>query len=484
MRLQRVQIPNFRVLKDIDITFEPHRIPQIFPLASQNGGGKSTFLQLVYTLLTCLGDSSKVGLVESILENSGIESFVDNSKLAIISLTDYEVDIRLDFDFYNNHSLLNQTSRYSYEGFQEYGIDGYRLEIASLKATIQRRQDERSDLLSDQRHLLRIWKVSSEDLKPLSMQQLTMLSESGMKFIAVAQTSAATGPREVLEMLAVDIDKRSEDLADLEFQLQMFVNTLKELENELESQGMKVLYSQDGLNLICKISSLNKVETPVDLFRRVADSVFIAAPSSQAFLFLTSIELSTLFSEVNDYYEILRRKQEVVGNLFLYEFSMVQVLTDAFKKAFDNDRAQAIRTGGKYGNEFEALLKDLRDFLENKTIQPSEDMSRITIKQQDKNNQEIELSPADLSHGELRRLSFYAWLKTSRIRNSIVLIDEIEIGMHPDWQYQIVQNLEKWEPSNQYILATHSYEVCSALSPSHVKEIEPKLLKSEAQTAQ
>jgi predicted ATP-binding protein involved in virulence len=43
MRLQRVQIPNFRVLKDIDITFEEHHTPQIFPLASQNGGGKSTF---------------------------------------------------------------------------------------------------------------------------------------------------------------------------------------------------------------------------------------------------------------------------------------------------------------------------------------------------------------------------------------------------------------------------------------------------------
>jgi predicted ATP-binding protein involved in virulence len=66
------------------------------------------------------------------------------------------------------------------------------------------------------------------------------------------------------------------------------------------------------------------------------------------------------------------------------------------------------------------------------------------------------------------------------IEDSIVLMDEVEIAFHPDWQYQIVSDLAHWAPSNQYILATHSYELCQAVTPAHVKELEPKLLKAES----
>jgi predicted ATP-binding protein involved in virulence len=88
MRLQRVQIPNFRVLKDIDITFEPHRVPQIFPLASQNGGGKSTLLQLIFTLLTCNDDSDRTRLVKNLLLNAGRNNFINGSELLTIELVD------------------------------------------------------------------------------------------------------------------------------------------------------------------------------------------------------------------------------------------------------------------------------------------------------------------------------------------------------------------------------------------------------------
>jgi hypothetical protein len=40
MHLLRIQVPDFRVLKDVDITFEKEFSPRIFPLGSQNGGGK------------------------------------------------------------------------------------------------------------------------------------------------------------------------------------------------------------------------------------------------------------------------------------------------------------------------------------------------------------------------------------------------------------------------------------------------------------
>jgi len=67
------------------------------------------------------------------------------------------------------------------------------------------------------------------------------------------------------------------------------------------------------------------------------------------------------------------------------------------------------------------------------------------------------------------------------MEDSLVLIDEIETGLHPDWQYEIVNELQEWARNNQFILATHSYELCQALTPSHVKELEPRLIKTKNQ---
>ncbi len=42
MFLKRLKINNFRVLKNVELHFEPEFTPTIYPLGSLNGGGKST----------------------------------------------------------------------------------------------------------------------------------------------------------------------------------------------------------------------------------------------------------------------------------------------------------------------------------------------------------------------------------------------------------------------------------------------------------
>jgi predicted ATP-binding protein involved in virulence len=68
MHLLRVQVPDFRGLKDIDITFEKDFFPKIFPLGSQNGGGKSTLLQLIFVLLHCSVDDDKKPFLQNLLQ--------------------------------------------------------------------------------------------------------------------------------------------------------------------------------------------------------------------------------------------------------------------------------------------------------------------------------------------------------------------------------------------------------------------------------
>ena len=48
MKLLQVSVPNFRNLQNVELTFEPDLSPAVFPIASQNGGGKSTILQLIF----------------------------------------------------------------------------------------------------------------------------------------------------------------------------------------------------------------------------------------------------------------------------------------------------------------------------------------------------------------------------------------------------------------------------------------------------
>lgn len=97
MFLRRIQVPNFRALKDVDITFEPEFSPHIFPLGSLNGGGKSTLLQLIFILLSCSGDPEKHIFIQNMLDGFEAEEKEKQKELATIYLTDNEQDIKLHF---------------------------------------------------------------------------------------------------------------------------------------------------------------------------------------------------------------------------------------------------------------------------------------------------------------------------------------------------------------------------------------------------
>jgi predicted ATP-binding protein involved in virulence len=163
MRLQRVQIPNFRVLKDIDITFEEYHTPQIFPLASQNGGGKSTFLHLVFTLLISCINGDRSELIENLLKNSGVDWFSGNSKLSTITLTDNENTIEIDFAFYTINTfchlflfeLEGEKYRNQLAKLKELGIDGYNNLYDQIKIDVQILAEENQSQEFDVNSLLK-----------------------------------------------------------------------------------------------------------------------------------------------------------------------------------------------------------------------------------------------------------------------------------------------------------------------------------------
>jgi hypothetical protein len=270
----------------------------------------------------------------------------------------------------------------------------------------------------------------------------------------------------------------------------MAVNLLEFLKVE------KLLYITDYSNaekqsLLCRIAGMEVSETQ-SFLHKLADKIFLAAPSTHIYLFLSPSDRTLLFKAEtgkaetgNDSYEkVLNWSKTELPGFFTYDIFSTEVIAESFRVARDQDFAAAVNTG-QYGNHYQQLLKEMNKLLATgKQILPQLRPMGINLyKKEDgvegvrfKTEEGTELYPEDLSHGELKRLSIYVWLKYLHIEDAIVLMDEVENALHPDWQYQIVLDLMEWGPTNQYILATHSYELCRALTPAHVKDLEPKLL--------
>jgi len=359
MKLQRVQVPDFRVLKNVDISFEKDFVPNIFPLGSQNGGGKSTLLQLIFVLLHCSGDSDKHEFIKNMLYGFEID---DSGKgiLAAIDIWDGEKTVNLEFVVYK--------------------------QIASHR-----------------------------NLLPKNNKPLIKISDT----------------------------------------------------------------------VFCRIDKMD-IDKAEDFLNNLSSNIFLAAPATQVFLFLNKDSRDFIFKHKNNdysnnYYSQLKQSQYKLSGFFTYDFLAVDLLIDIFKLARDKDFKKAIETG-EYGNNYQQLINDLNQILLNKKININLDLSGFTFKLDKPGWGDIELYPEDLSHGELKRLSIYAWIKYNIMEDSIVLIDEIENGFHPDWQYQIIKDIAEWAPENQYIISTHSYELCQAVTPAHVKELEPRLISQESES--
>jgi Fe-S cluster assembly ATPase SufC len=379
MKLLQVQVPDFRVLKDVDIKFDRRFVPNIFPLGSLNGGGKSTLLQLVFVLLHCCTNPERHHYIENLLHGFTFNNDGSDRVLAIINIWDGEKEVEIKF------------------------------------------------LVGDY----------------------------------------------PIEDIAVDLDDEYHDRNGIHPPVLRQEHIIY-----ICSYFLPVGMSEN--RLLCRVSGNLYRYQAKDLLDEISNKIFLAAPITQVFLFISRESRYRLFAKNGggNYDSDLKLSKSKLPGFFTYDFAPVDLLIKAFTSARDEDFITAIETEGEYGKRYKELLAELNLLLANKKVNISTDFSKITFKL-DTNDGNIELYPEDLSHGELKRLSIYLWLKYNKIEDAIVLMDEIEIGFHPDWQYRIIPDLEQWSPSNQYILATHSYELCQALTPGHVRELEPKLIKSD-----
>lgn len=498
MHLQRIQVPDFRVLKDVDITFEKDFVPRIFPLGSLNGGGKSTLLQLIFTLLHCSTDPEKKPFLQNLLYGFNIREDSPKRTLAMIDIWDKNQVVTIEFfvcqdsDIKSRLSLNNKpesidNSWLSFsvpEDLEDLSsktsiVEAEIAKLENIKMTIDTTDD--NDVVDNQEvKSPRELQVILNSLKNSKVFPQRMVSNIE-KIPRIPITYIINACRIKLNQyggLIQKIESASPQIQEyIKKERLLLIVNYKSNNNDIVNENVLLCNMKyKGLNIDDMDDKIHEIES---ILHHFSQKIFLAAPSTQVFLFMEQGKRSLLFKskaiESNNYYLQIQATKSQLMNLFNYDFLAVDILIQAFKNAFELDITEAIETGD-YGKHYHNLTNNLSLMLFNKKINIDKDLNGVNFTL-DRNGETIKLSPEDLSHGELKRLSIYMWLKHHNIEDAIVLMDEIEIAFHPDWQYRIIQDLQEWAPNNQYILATHSYELCQALTPAHVKELEPKLIQ-------
>lgn len=122
----------------------------------------------------------------------------------------------------------------------------------------------------------------------------------------------------------------------------------------------------------------------------------------------------------------------------------------------------------------EAVRRGVAAFTEFRDLRIRRNPLRMTVVKQS-----LEFNVAQLSDGErnmlamvgdmARRLSVLnPSLANSNAGQGVVLIDEIDLHLHPRWQREVVTKLEATFPNCQFIITTHSPQVLGELKPESV----------------
>jgi len=450
MRIEKIEIIKYKNFENIVINFDKNdKFPDIFSVASKNGGGKSTLLQFIFILLHCFMDNSKKQYIKNLLD--------------VFLGTDEEFEF-VKFIISHDNKKYNLNFKIHPSKTDEYNFDIY----LDLKDTKQR--------------IVKFKENFSKYQKIIQLQQELQLTDR----ISPALEREFRYIREFINSPEEDYLYRNvrnkNDIESYKSLLNSIMNRNSISENTLDELNLinsdlenKLTLLQESLSIqnLMYITHLNndnvillETQMPQDLLIELSNKIFLTAPNSQIFLFLSAEEKHNIFNEFSNeksryyesYYDNIKKAKNLLNGFFTYDFASTELILQSFKKASEED-LKAKRKTGKYGSKYDELTDELKGFLDGKEITENETGDRVIFKSK---NSGKELSPEDLSHGELKKLGIYIWLKYIVENNSIVLMDEVDIALHPKWQYELINDLSKWSENTQFLLATHSPQILSS----------------------
>lgn len=483
MFVEKIEVPAFRVLRNVVLEFDPAHTPRVFPLGSENGGGKSTLLQLLFALLHCSSDPERYPYLANLLSTDVHADDADERLIARLTIRLNDEQHVLEFVSLSDGFLKKHLG-------VEAVILGFLAEpmIKNLSDTIetatrQLKQHQDANIVD--------WSTTAFNNPYIDLWIRTAL---GGDPIDAPIPKSEIEMRGYLNSTIKKLERKvGEHHAGLEFANAEF-DRIRHLLGAFNYHyvtpyevSSKVATHRRAI--VCRVVG-QVADKAQALLNGLAAKIFLLGPSNQQYLFLTKdVRKSLLRAPRRDakgtvrpqieYMQHLDEAETKMPGFFAYDWLSIDPLLQLFFDARDAD-FKVVVTSGRYGDSFTKLMQEVNSLLLGKQVRPvfnqqSNQVIGIEFLVVRPDGQETILDVEDLSQGELKRLMIYTWLRARRAVDAFVLIDEIEASFHPDWQYGIIRDLQEWAPKNQYVLATHSYELCTALTPAHVRTLAPPL---------
>lgn len=171
----------------------------------------------------------------------------------------------------------------------------------------------------------------------------------------------------------------------------------------------------------------------------------------------TNVKLNGVAKIENDENENIILTSEIMSK-HLKQFLVNEKYKDLNDIAYGN-KENAVRIE-KFKNLYNNFFTD-KEFIgiDNDTYEP-----QFRIKDTNKI-----IKVEDLSAGEKQIFFRGGSILQNIVENSLILIDEPEISMHPEWQQKILEFYKNISPDSQYIISTHSPHIVTCTLPEEIK---------------
>jgi len=447
MQLRRVEIIKYRNFENVVIDFEKSEFPNVFSIASKNGGGKSTLLQFIFILLHCFMDKNKHGYIKNLLKEFSESDTNNNIELVVFEIYDNSKVYHLDFTITNPN--WNGIDFNLYLDLKDLDKE---IKIERIKEQKYNKLLGLQGLLIEFNRLTPLFKNNFRDVENIFVE----LGLGGLYDnlrIEDNQRKVVKDYQKLIDKALSNSSIEPSNINDLELVYEESKNKLSLLKERLDKKNIRYINHLNNTSIL-----LLKTDMSLELLTTLSKSVFLTAPNSQVYHFLEARDKLEVFDSLISYSSVLDNLKKSLDNFYTYDFASTDIISKSFQKASDEDLKSKRKTG-HYGTKYDELTNELKDFLDDKEVIENEEGNQIIFRLK---SSQKELFPEDLSHGELKKLGIYIWLKYIVASDAIILMDEVDIALHPKWQYELVNDLTQWSKGSQFLLATHSPQILSS----------------------
>ena len=300
---------------------------------------------------------------------------------------------------------------------------------------------------------MKIKKVSIKDYKGLKNLDINFENENGILNIVVLAGSNGSGKTRVLESIYKYFENTINDKVEKNKIEICFEKKEKEVDNILQNKSTDIFKSLKNYNSYKKRNSIYSegIIENIEKLEKFPKIIYIP----------TEINFQKIKTETTNF-EVEYKFLNVVNSDVIKDISSY-ISTKVIKTMFKEKELTTSQAMDKVFKEINEIFEILELDVKVSTISENGN-SPVFV-----NFAGEKFDINELSSGEKQLFLRTLAIKMLEPENSIIMIDEPELSLHPKWQSMIVSVYQKIGKNNQIILATHSPHILGSVEKENIK---------------